>query len=137
MPILAVVIGVLTTWLSAGINLMGVAFGVATCVSTAITMNPLIRRNIGLPPVLAAPTKPTNELSRPAAGVAERLKESLTDVKKGFDTTVSNVTGSAALSASAEDKAEKNRKDLMRKLEASRKKQEREAFEKKYKGGGR
>ncbi|KHN94971.1 OXA1-like protein [Metarhizium album ARSEF 1941] len=131
---------VCTTFLSAAVNLMTVALGASTLLTAVVLNNALARRTVGLPPHPAAtsPTsnKTTYEAPRAAAntpepGLRERLESSLTDMKKGMSDQITNYTG--AYSGTDEEKAARKRKELMRKLEETRKQQERDEFEKKYK----
>lgn len=129
-----------TTFLSAGVNLMTVALGASTLITAIVLNNALVRRTVGLPPhaitPAAAPTQTTYEAPRgasdaPEPGLKERLNSSLNDMKKGMSDQISNYTGT--YSGTDEEKAAKKRKELMRRLEDTRKEQEREQFEKKYK----
>ncbi|KAG6018492.1 hypothetical protein E4U41_003867, partial [Claviceps citrina] len=135
-----------TSFLSAAVNLMAVALGAATLLTTVVLNNALVRRYIGLPPHPAAPPSPssprysTYEAPRaagstpaaPVAGLRERLNSNLNDVKKGLSEQISNYTGK--YSGTELDKAENKRKELIRRLEETRKQQERDEFERKYKG---
>lgn len=137
-PVLAVVIVACTVWLSAAVNLMGIAFGSATLVTSLITQNAAFRRAVGLAPLPAIkplPTKPTYEAPRASGNLRERLTNSLNDAKKGLGDQVSNFSGGAGtgFNASDQEKADRKRKDMLRQLEDTRKKQEREEFERKYK----
>ncbi|KAK2595051.1 hypothetical protein QQS21_007241 [Conoideocrella luteorostrata] len=128
-----------TSFLSAAVNLMTVALGAATLITAVTLNNVIIRRMVGLPP---HPTETSTQnqtayeapraASGPEAGLRERLNSNLNDMKKGLSDQVSNLTGS--YSGTEQDKAEKKRKELIRRLEETRKQQEREEFEKKYKG---
>ncbi|KID95545.1 OXA1-like protein, partial [Metarhizium majus ARSEF 297] len=128
-----------TTFLSAGVNLMTVALGASTLITAIVLNNALVRRTVGLPPhptaSSTAPQKTTYEAPRaantPEPGLRERLESSLNDMKKGMSDQITNYTGT--YSGTDEEKAERKRKELMRKLEDTRKQQEREEFEKKYK----
>ncbi|UKZ72637.1 hypothetical protein TrVFT333_000270 [Trichoderma virens FT-333] len=130
-----------TTFLSAAVNLMTVALGGSTLLTALILNIPSIRRSLGLPngPVdeAVAPQK-TIQYEAPRtetpgmAGLRERLTSSLDDMKKGVSESVSNYTGT--YSGTEQEKAERKRRELIRQLEDTRKKQEREQFELKYKG---
>ncbi|KJZ74514.1 hypothetical protein HIM_06110 [Hirsutella minnesotensis 3608] len=129
---------VITCYLSAALNLMTVALGGATLASTLVFAIPSVRRRFGLP-MRANPSpmsvKATYEPPRSApapTGIRERLSENLNGMKKSVSDSVSTYTG-AITGGSEQDRAERNRKDLIRRLEAKRKEQEREAFEQKYK----
>ncbi|KOS17088.1 Mitochondrial inner membrane protein OXA1 [Escovopsis weberi] len=90
----------------------------------------------------AAPTTTTPTAgANPAAAAAEpsaqpsmreQLTASLNDMKKGFSDSVSNYTGT--YQGTDAEKAERKRKDMLRKLEEMRRQQERDEFERKYKG---
>ncbi|KAF5021741.1 hypothetical protein F66182_6191 [Fusarium sp. NRRL 66182] len=123
-----------TTFLSAGVNLMMVSTGSATLVTALVLNNETVRRALNLPILEVekpkyVPPRPTQ--SSGLGGLRERLTENLNDAKKGLSDQVSNYTGQ--VSGTAEDRAEKKRKDQMRKLEEMRRKLERDEFEKKYK----
>lgn len=129
-----------TSFLSAAVNLMTVALGAATLITAVVLNNAVVRRTVGLPPhdatqTSSAPRQATYEAPRaanaPEAGLRERLNTNLNDMKKGLSDQFSNYTGT--YSGTEEEKAEKKRKELIRKLEETRKRQEREEFEKKYK----
>ncbi|TWU70549.1 Flags: Precursor [Metarhizium rileyi] len=129
-----------TTFLSAAVNLMTVALGAATLITAVVLNNALVRRTVGLPPhptttSSASSQKPTYEAPRTAGttepGLRERLNSSLNDMKKGMSDQITNYTGT--YSGTDEEKAARKRKELLRKLEDTRKQQEREEFEKKYK----
>jgi YidC/Oxa1 family membrane protein insertase len=119
---------------------MGVSIAGATLIFSGIINTIPVRSALGLPTV--PPTgdvtkKVTYEAPRTAdasssQGMRERLTSSLNDAKKGFSDQMSSYTGS--YSATEQERAEKKRKELLRKLEENRKVQEREEFEKKYKG---
>lgn len=138
-----------TTFLSAAVNLMTVALGGSTLLTALILNIPSIRRALGLPngPVdeAVAPPPKTVQYEAPRAataaaaaetpgiaGLRERLTNSLDDMKKGVSESVSNYTGT--YSGTEQEKAERKRKEMIRKLEDMRKQQEREQFEQKYKG---
>lgn len=132
-----------TTFLSAAVNLMTVALGGSTLLTALILNISSIRRSLGLPtgpvdeaPSAAAPQKKIQyEAPRSEApglsGLRERLTTSLDDMKKGVSESVSNYTGT--YSGTDQEKAERKRKEMIRKLEDMRKQQEREQFELKYK----
>ncbi|KAL7945300.1 60Kd inner membrane domain-containing protein [Trichoderma barbatum] len=130
-----------TTFLSAAVNLMTVALGGSTLLTAIILNIPSIRRSLGLPngPVdEAIAPKKTIQYEAPRseapgmAGLRERLTTSLDDMKKGVSESVSNYTGQ--YSGTEQEKAERKRREMIRKLEDLRKQQEREQFEQKYKG---
>lgn len=130
-----------TTFLSAAVNLMTVALGFSTLVTAVILNNPTVRRSFDLPMVAddAAPktTAAAAQYEAPRAapantGFRERMTSSLGDMKKGLTDQVNNYTGT--YSGSEQEKAERKRRELLRKLEDNRKQQERDEFEKKYKG---
>lgn len=123
-----------TTFLSAGVNLMMVSTGSATLLTAVILNNDTVRNAVGLPilqveqPAYQAP-RPTT--SSGVGGLRERLSDNLNDMKKSVSDQVTNYTGSYA--GTEAERAEKKRKETMRKLEDMRKKLERDEFEKKYK----
>lgn len=130
-----------TTFLSAAVNLMTVALGASTLITAVILNAPAVRRAVGLSvtPVdgaIPAATQAQYEAPRPSApgltGVKDKLNSSLNDMKKSFSEQVGNYTGT--YSGTEQEKAEKKRKEMLRKLEDMRKKQEQEEFERKYKG---
>ncbi|UKZ70745.1 uncharacterized protein TrAtP1_011716 [Trichoderma atroviride] len=132
-----------TTFLSAAVNLMTVALGGSTLLTALILNISSVRRSLGLPtdpvdeaPSAAAPQKKMQyEAPRSEApgltGLRERLTTSLDDMKKGVSESVSNYTGT--YSGTEQEKAERKRREMIRKLEDMRKQQEREQFELKYK----
>ncbi|CAM1507881.1 Fc.00g047290.m01.CDS01 [Cosmosporella sp. VM-42] len=124
-----------TTFLSAGVNLMMVSTGSATLLTAVVLNNESVRRVVGLP--ILPVQEVTYQAPRPTApgitGLKERLNNNLEDMKKGFSDQVTNYTGTYA--GTEQEKAEKKRKETMKKLEQMRKQLEREEFEKKYKGG--
>jgi YidC/Oxa1 family membrane protein insertase len=137
-----------TTFLSAAVNLMTVSLGASTLVTALILNIPSIRRALGLPlgPADEAPAQQQQNKvqyeaprapesassSQGMAGLRERLTSSLDDMKKGVSESVSNYTGT--YSGTEQERAERKRKEMIRKLEDLRKQQEREQFEQKYKG---
>ncbi|OTA07750.1 hypothetical protein A9Z42_0086630 [Trichoderma parareesei] len=137
-----------TTFLSAAVNLMTVSLGASTLVTALILNIPSIRRALGLPlgPADETPAQQQNKVqyeaprapeaaaaaSQGMAGLRERLTSSLDDMKKGVSESVSNYTGT--YSGTEQERAERKRKEMIRKLEDLRKQQEREQFEQKYKG---
>jgi YidC/Oxa1 family membrane protein insertase len=130
-----------TTFLSAAVNLMTVALGASTLITAVVLNNALVRRTVGLPPHSStasstAPKQTTYEAPRvanaPEPGLRERLNNSLNDMKKGMSDQITNYTGT--YSGTDEEKAERKRRELIRKLENTRKQQERDQFERKYKG---
>ena len=124
-----------TTFLSAGVNLMMVSTGSATLLTAVVLNNETVRRVVGLPilPVQEVKYQPPRPTAPGISGLKERLNNNLQDMKKGFSDQVTNYTGT--YSGTEQEKAEKKRKETMKKLEGMRKQLEREEFEKKYKGG--
>lgn len=130
-----------TTFLSAAVNLMTVALGASTLITAIVLNNALVRRTVGLPPHPTATPTPTTKqttyeapraANTPEPGLRERLNTSLNDMKKGMSDQITNYTGT--YSGTDEEKAERKRRELIRKLEETRKQQERDEFERKYKG---
>ncbi|UNI18538.1 hypothetical protein JDV02_004801 [Purpureocillium takamizusanense] len=125
-----------TTFLSSAVNLMTVALGASTLLQSIILNIPAVRSIFNLPPAPAdAPKTVTYEAPRATAtpqGIRERMSSGLNDMKKGFSEQVTNYTGQHQ--GTEAEKAERKRKDLLRKLEETRRQQERDEFEKKYKG---
>ncbi|KAF4120725.1 YidC/Oxa1 family membrane protein insertase [Geosmithia morbida] len=144
-----------TSFLSAAVNLMGVSFGFATLINTVILNNNAVRRSLGIPELHRAQKLPASipttalagsagsatsaqkliyEPPRPqqAISLREQFSRQLDDARKAATEKMSNLTGQAGVSA--QDKAEKKRKEQLRNLEAKRRAQEREHFESKYKG---
>ncbi|PMB69161.1 Mitochondrial inner membrane protein OXA1 [Beauveria bassiana] len=162
-----------TSFLAAGINVMGIAFAGATLATSLILEIPSLRRRLGLlmgpPPEPASsvnartsstaasggsslselipkgiryeaprgaavpPPKPTTaqEVAKPLS-FAERVNSSFNDAKQGMSQQLGSFGGRMA--ATDAEKAERNRKELMQKLEDKRRQQEREEFSRKYKG---
>ncbi|KAK5993775.1 Mitochondrial inner membrane OXA1-like protein [Cladobotryum mycophilum] len=148
-----------TTFLSSAVNLMTVSLGAATLLTALLLNITSIRRALNLPILTSDaaapnPNKPSYEAprtipttattvattattttattSQPAiTGVREQLTNSLNDMKKGFSESIGSYTGT--YQGTDQEKAERKRKDMIRKLEQMRKDQEREEFEKKYK----
>lgn len=127
---------------SAAINLMSLCVGVATVTTSLALNNPRIRRLVDLPARDVSPPPPAlvssyeaprSGATPPASDLQARLSDNIETAKKKLNEQVSTLTGMYA--GSKEDRAEKNRRDLMRKLEQSRKDQQRLDFERKYKGG--
>lgn len=149
MYIMGPLVAVGTSFLSAGVNLMGIAFGAATYAQALLLNIPSVRRALNiatpnLPTNASIPTTATYQApragakSQPAApsapaGIKERLQSQLDEAKKGFNNQMGNMTGRYA--ATEEEKAEQKRKAAIRTLEEKRKQQEREEFARKYKGG--
>ena len=127
---------IVTTFLSAAVNLMALSFGASTLVTAIILNNHTVRKLIGLPTEIPgnAPQAIKYEAPRPATegNMRERLTANLNEMKKGVSDQVTNFTGS--YSGTETERAERKRKELLRKLETTRREQEREEFEKKYKG---
>ena len=139
-----------TSFLSAGVNLMGVAFGATTLLTTALLNNNSFRRSFDIPPIDTRPREvkvtlpensppapgsepavPTYEAPRQAQSFKQSISSSIQEAKKAVTDKMANASGS--VSQSAEEKAEKRRRELIRKLEDKRSQQERENFESKYK----
>lgn len=124
-----------TTFLSAGVNLMMVSTGSATLLTAVTLNNDTVRRAVGLPilqvqaPVYKAPRPPT---APGITGLRQRLEHNLGDMKKGWSEQVSNYTGQHV--GTDEERAEKKRKETLKKMEEMRKQMERDEFQKKYKG---
>ncbi|PHH78187.1 hypothetical protein CDD82_3172 [Ophiocordyceps australis] len=145
---------VLTSFLSNGVNLMGIALGSSNLITLLILRMPLVRQKAGLSPItddtseteppLSLPTTspttrppqpPTPEYQPPRAPLSfrERLTKELGDAKKGISESVSNLTGSLYTSAQDEDKAETKRKANLRRIEELRHLRAVEDFERKHK----
>lgn len=138
--VLAPVMFIGTSFLSSAVNLMGVALAIATLISQAALNNNAIRRSLGISPLIpppppaqpAIPAMGVYEAPRQAESVRDKLSNNLTEIKDGFRSTVDKMTGQ--VSGSAEEQAEKKRRQMIQKLEEKRAQQEREHFEQKYKG---
>ncbi|KAF9769240.1 hypothetical protein IL306_013327 [Fusarium sp. DS 682] len=123
-----------TSFLGAGVNLMMVSTGAATFVTAAILNNESVRHALDLPipkfeqPVYKAPRVTQ---AKGIAGLRERLTDNLDTMKKGVSDQLGPMTNQ--YSGTAEDRAEKARKEQIQKIESMRRKLEREEFEKKYK----
>lgn len=151
-----------STFFSAGINLMGTAFGAFTLLTNMVLEIPSLRRKLGLamgPPGVAgaAPAGPaipvnasTIKYEAPRGAAAAPAPEPVPEPKSMKDRMLGgmaenmqamskqmNQMGSfgGRLAATESERAEKKRKEMMVKLEKTRKTQEREEFEKKYKKG--
>ncbi|KAJ3478724.1 hypothetical protein NLG97_g8496 [Lecanicillium saksenae] len=72
-----------------------------------------------------------NILAKPLT-MSQRLNSSLEDARQGMSQQLGSFGGRFA--ASEAEKAERNRKELMQKMEDKRQQQERDEFNKKYKG---
>ncbi|KAG6006462.1 hypothetical protein E4U21_007006 [Claviceps maximensis] len=140
-----------TSFLSSAVNLMTVAIGAATLLTAILLNHAVVRRAVGLPPP-APPTSPSRQAvyeaprtgtgtaaedadasaSVPEPGLRERLNTNLNEMKKGLSEQFSSYTGS--YTGTEQEKAEKKRREVLRRLEETRKQQEREEFERKYKG---
>ncbi|ENH68873.1 Mitochondrial inner membrane protein OXA1 [Fusarium oxysporum f. sp. cubense race 1] len=110
-----------TSFLGAGVNLMMVSTGAATFITAAILNNESVRRALDLPiPKIEEPVykPPRVTQAKGIEGLRERLTDNLDNMKK---------------SGTAEERAEKARKEQIQKLENMRRKLERDEFEKKYK----
>ena len=124
-----------TTFLSAGVNLMMVSTGSATLLTALTLNNETIRRAVGLPilPVQEIKYQAPRPTAPGISGLRERLTNNLDDMKKGWSEQVSNYTGQHV--GTEEERAEKKRKETLKKLEDMRRSLEREEFAKKYKSG--
>lgn len=165
-----------TSFLTAGVNVMGLAFASATLLTSLILEIPALRQRFGLlmgpppSPVSAAKAAVSSSSSSSAASSSipahipkgiryeaprgglsaanaratmaeevvkpatftERVNTSFADAKQGMSQQLGNFGGRFA--ASDAEKAERNRKELIKKLEDKRKQQERDEFSRKYKG---
>ena len=135
-----------TSYLSAGVNLMGTAFGAATLLTTSMMSVNSIRRVFGVPELLppkkvAIPTTAAYEAPRAAPtapaytpqGMKERLSNNYDDLKKTVGDGMSNMTGQYRETET--DKTERKRREMIKKLEDKRVEQEREHFNQRFKGG--
>ncbi|RKK26059.1 hypothetical protein BFJ66_g8293 [Fusarium oxysporum f. sp. cepae] len=123
-----------TSFLGAGVNLMMVSTGAATFVTAAILNNESVRRALDLPiPKIEEPVykPPRVTQAKGIEGLRERLTDNLDNMKKSVSDQVGNMTNQ--YSGTAEERAEKARKEQIQKLENMRRKLERDEFEKKYK----
>ncbi|OAA72325.1 Membrane insertion protein, OxaA/YidC [Cordyceps fumosorosea ARSEF 2679] len=160
---------VATTFLAAGVNLMGIAFASATLFTSLILEIPFLRRKFGLlmgpPPNPASATTPSAAAAASSSSIpahipkgiryeaprgaapptrttaeevvkplsfTERVNSSLNDAKQGMSQQLGSFGGRFA--ATDAEKAERDRKELMKKLEDKRQQQERDEFSRKYKG---
>ncbi|KAJ4148486.1 hypothetical protein LMH87_002952 [Akanthomyces muscarius] len=162
-----------TSFLTAGVNVMGLAFASATLLTSLILEIPALRQRFGLlmgpPPSPASAAKSAASSSAAAASpipahipkgiryeaprggfsaanvrtttaeevvkpasFTERVNTSFADAKQGMSQQLGSFGGRFA--ASDAEKAERNRKELIKKLEDKRKQQERDEFSRKYKG---
>lgn len=130
---------VATCFMSAAVNIMAAGLGACTLITAAILNSAVVRRRLGLPTEVPTDTtaKPQGSYEAPRqpapglAGVRERLTANLDDVKKGLNQQMSNMTGSYG--ETEQERAEKKRKEMIKKLESTRRQQEREEFDRKYK----
>ncbi|KAJ9426192.1 pre protein translocase subunit YidC [Fusarium oxysporum] len=123
-----------TSFLGAGVNLMMVSTGAATFITAAILNNESVRRALDLPiPKIEEPVykPPRVTQAKGIEGLRERLTDNLDNMKKSVSDQVGNMTNQ--YSGTAEERAEKARKEQIQKLENMRRKLERDEFEKKYK----
>jgi hypothetical protein len=106
-----------------------------------VTSLPWVRSKLRLgappraPPTTVVPTTASYQSPReaaPPAGLRERLSEQLKGAQKGLNNQIGNMTGRYV--ATEEDKAEQRRKESIARLEEKRRRQEREDFERRYKG---
>jgi hypothetical protein len=134
--VLVPVMLIATSFLSAAINLMGVTVAAFTMITGRILLNNKFRAAMGIPPVVPPAPKPVEQLSYEAprqqpATIREKLTDNLEDVKKGFSESVTKMTGSVR--GTDKDRAERQRKESIQKLEDKRADEERRLFEEKYK----
>lgn len=143
--VLAPIMLIGTSFLSAGVNIMGLTLAASTMATQVLLNVPSVRTLFGIPPIVPPPTpapEPAKPVGSGAAGLTyeaprqpltmrEKLEENLGEMKQGFQESITKMTGRAA--GSAEEQAAKTRRDAIRKLEETRAKQEREHFEQKYK----
>lgn len=129
---------VATCFMSAAVNIMAAGLGACTLVTAAVLNSAVVRQRLGLSTqVPVDPSKPQGTYEAPRqtapgmAGVRQRLTDNLNDVKKGLNQQMSNMTGTYG--ETEQDRAEKKRKEMIRKLEQTRLQQEHEEFERKYK----
>lgn len=140
-----------TSFLSAAVNLMGLAFGAATLATTLLLNTASVRRFMGIPP-LQKPQAPKLSYSAPrgvitaeAAGEAGKLppkppaswKQSIQDsvnyAKEALDKQTQKLPGQGNM----EDRAERRRREELKRKEDERRNQERAAFDAKYKRKGK
>ncbi|KAH7318262.1 60Kd inner membrane protein-domain-containing protein [Stachybotrys elegans] len=133
---MAVAFGVLgfgvTVWLSAAVNIMTVTVGATMILTTWLTNNAAFRRMLGIEARETFETPSSPEYQAPRKPF--KLGSLMPDMKKALNDQVSSMTGMVSNAMSEAEKAEKKRAEMIKELEASRKKQEREAFDKKYRG---
>ncbi|CAI6096847.1 unnamed protein product [Clonostachys chloroleuca] len=134
--VLVPVMLIATSFLSAAINLMGVTVAAFTMLTGRLLLNNKFRAAMGIPPVVPPAPKPVEQLSYEAprqqpATIREKLTDNLEDVKKGFSESVTKMTGSVR--GTDKDRAERQRKESIQKLEDKRADEERRLFEEKYK----
>ncbi|KAM0343015.1 hypothetical protein ACHAPU_008916 [Fusarium lateritium] len=125
---------IFTSYLAAGVNIMMVSTGAAALATSAILNNDAVRRALDLPVLKVeklAYKPPRVSQTKGIEGLRERLTENLDEMKKGVSDQIGTMTNQ--YSGTAEERAQKARKEQMRKLEDMRRKLEREEFEKKYK----
>jgi YidC/Oxa1 family membrane protein insertase len=125
---------IFTSYLAAGVNIMMVSTGAAALATSAILNNEAVRRALDLPVLKVeqpAYKPPRVSQAKGIEGLRERLTENLGEMKKGVSDQIGTMTNQ--YSGTAEERAQKARKEQMRKLEDMRRKLEREEFEKKYK----
>lgn len=139
--ILAPVMLVCTSWLSAAVNLMGVTLAAATFATQALLQVTGIRRALNIPlmkppkPATPAPVSPQDaiyEAPRQATSVREKLSSNITEMRQGISEGLEKLTGQAR--GTAQEEAEKKRRQTIKRLEETRAQQERDHFEQKYKG---
>lgn len=141
-----------TAYLSAAVNLMGLAFGGATLFTTLLLNNAAVRARLGIPPLdIQKPdtskisyTAPRGVITPEAAGEAGKApkvdsswKTSIQDTvkyaKEKLDSSTQNLPGQGQM----EDRAERKRRDNLKKKEGERRDQQKAAFNEKYKVKGR
>lgn len=139
-----------TAYLSAAVNLMGLAFGGATLVTTLLLNNPTVRASFGIPP-LEKPkltssdlsyTAPRGVITPEAAGEAGKQPKPEASWKQSIQDSIKYAKGKLDEQklpgqGSMEDRAERRRRDNLKKKEEDRREQQRAAFEAKYKGKGK
>jgi hypothetical protein len=128
---------VVTCFMSAAINIMAAALAGSTLITSLILNSAFVRAKLQLPqmPTQAQPTTPVYTAPRKTTpgikGMTERFSRDLKDVRKGFSDKMSSMTGQ--VNESATERAARKRKDMIKKLEADRRQQEYDEFERKYK----
>lgn len=136
-------------WLSTAVNLMGLAFSLTMFVSTTVMHLPFVRRMAGLRPrneplPTAAAAEPKGPIVHgikavetpvpeyaPPTPRATSLSERFAQAKEAYNETIREKTGGllGADPAAEAAKAERTRREMLKKLERSRREQEKQAFE--------